>query len=273
MNGSVRFAITLSVLAAFSFFLPLQIAQSKAAPENEQQQSVLVEFFTSEGCSSCPPSDRLAIQLQNGSTGDGKVIVLSEHVDYWNHLGWKDNYSSGQYTNRQGTYAQALHQNSVYTPEAVIDGTYGVVGSDARSISKAIRQCASEPKATLKLSFGEAKDARAESQKRKVTVTTTQYPPNLRDTKAQLYIAVTEDNLKSDVRSGENGGSVLMHGAVVRSMQKMGQPVTIAEHNGLPYVGELTLDPSWKKRDLRVVAFLEDPETQKVLGANQIKMP
>ncbi len=116
---------------------------------------VLVELFTSEGCSSCPPADLLLMELDRAEQGHGtEVIVLSEHVDYWNRLGWKDPFASAQFTDRQRTYAARFGETSVYTPEMVVDGRAGFVGSDRRHALRAIADAAKQPKAKVTLALG-----------------------------------------------------------------------------------------------------------------------
>src|SRR5579862_9025194 len=114
---------------------------------------VLLELFTSEGCSSCPPADRLLETLdQKQPVAAADLIVLSEHVDYWDRLGWKDPYSSSLYTARQQEYTNKYNLDGVYTPQLVVDGRYGLVGSDGREVSSAIQKAIREQKIPIAIS-------------------------------------------------------------------------------------------------------------------------
>jgi hypothetical protein len=129
-------------------------ADTPTAPESDgARRPVIVELFTSEGCSSCPPADALLQKFDRDQPVPGAlVIVLSEHVDYWNRLGWKDPFSSPAYSRRQEAYGRVFHLGSVYTPQVVIDGTWEAVGSDARQISAAIRQSLKADKLQVRIS-------------------------------------------------------------------------------------------------------------------------
>src|SRR5215472_17815121 len=140
MNQSAR------IFVVFAALLIPALAQD-AAP-----RPVVVELFTSEGCSSCPPADALLLKLDRTQPVPGAlVIALSEHVDYWDHLGWRDPYSSPVFSRRQEHYGQIFHVDS-YTPQIVVDGTSEAVGSDARQVENAIRRSAEAEKLQVEIS-------------------------------------------------------------------------------------------------------------------------
>ncbi len=162
---------------------------------------VLVELFTSEGCSSCPPADRLLQQL------DSKAIVLSEHVDYWNHLGWKDPFSSHAYTQRQEEYGRRLNTQGPYTPQIVVDGAAELLGSDGPKAVQAIAASTQRPKAVIRITRTSAG----------LDVEVTGAPHS-----ANVFAALAENAAASQVSAGENQGRKLQHVAVLRSLRKIG---------------------------------------------------
>src|SRR5690349_21218199 len=134
------------VLPAIVLFQWFVVCLSFAETPKTSPSPVLVELFTSEGCSSCPPADALLRQLDTQPISGVQLIVLSEHVDYWNHIGWKDPYSSQFFSQRQNTYAQRLGSGTVYTPQMIVDGTNEFVGSDTRQAQKVIEKSRTEEK-------------------------------------------------------------------------------------------------------------------------------
>src|SRR5207244_1098357 len=166
---------------------------------------ILVELFTSEGCSSCPPADAVLARLHQKQPVPGvQLLVLSEHVDYWNNLGWKDPFSDAIFTERQSLYG-----SRIYTPQVVVDGRIDVLGSDEEGISRAARGAASEPHGTL----------RSVRSVHNVQISVARLPPH---GPAQVIVAAVEDGLVSKVAKGENEGRTLAHTAVVRSLKGVG---------------------------------------------------
>jgi hypothetical protein len=169
---------------------------------------VLVELFTSEGCSSCPPADLVLQRLVGpGAAAGPKVIGLSEHVDYWNSLGWRDPFSDPLFSERQERYARRLGAGS-YTPEAVIDGTRGVVGSREREIREAVAEATRRPKGRVELSLAGGGQLQIAAD----------WPGGA----AEVYLAVTEAEVSSAVTAGENRGERLTHANVVRHLVRVG---------------------------------------------------
>lgn len=235
----------LSVVAVALFASPHLSAAPRVA-----RVPVLVELFTSEGCSSCPPADNLAARLEKTQPVPGAdIVVLAQHVDYWNRLGWRDPYSSAEASARQSAYSRAFKLDSVYTPQAVVNGHAEFVGSDENRMTEAIARAAQQPSATVDV----AADGDA------VTVHVTNLPKTNGD--AQVWLAVTEDNLSSDVPRGENAGRHLQHTGVVRRLQLLG-----AAKNGATLRAKISAERGWKRENLRLVAFVQDTKSRHVSG-------
>ncbi len=218
------------------------------------QTPVLVELFTSEGCSSCPPADTLLQRLVDTSPVAGAhIIALGEHVDYWDQQGWTDRFSSAALTNRQRIYSQAFNLDSIYTPQLVVDGRAECVGSDAAAARRAIGQALSGPHGVVHLTI-EA----AHGDTVAVSVSTADLPTPGRGDRDEVVVAVTEDHLKSDVRRGENRGHVLAHAAVVRRLAAIGDAMPEAER---PARAQITIDPAWQRGNLKIVEFVQESRT------------
>ncbi len=174
-------------------------------------QPVLVELFTSEGCSSCPPADVLLERLDRTQPVAGaQIIVLSEHVDYWNHIGWADPYSSAAFSARQELYARRFRTSGPYTPQMVVDGRSEFVGSDARAAESAIRSGLKQPKVPVRIGEGEGS----------VGVVVDPLPAGAH--KANVYLAYAADTGTSDVLRGENKGRRLHHVAIAKELKQVG---------------------------------------------------
>ena len=228
------------------------MAKPTAAPET-RRKAVVVELFTSEGCSSCPPADALLAKLQEeGRQNGAEIIPLGFHVDYWNYLGWQDRFSSAAYSQRQEQYANAFTLGSVYTPQMVVDGRREFVGSSSSRAHDEITQETGQPqKANVQLSL-EAPD--------RLLV---QVAGTSSDIAGDVVLALTEDNLSSNIAAGENNGHVLRHAAVVRELRPLGKLVQGKFQAEVP----ITRQKDWKSKDLRYVVLVQNASNRKIEGA------
>lgn len=255
-------------VVVFSLVLVLSRANSQNEPAhpNLPVRPVVVELFTSEGCSSCPPAEALLAKLAGEQRLlNADIIALEEHVDYWDQLGWRDPFSSAQWTQRQQDYAAVFRNDGVYTPQMVVDGRAEFVGSSESRARGAISEAVRGPKAGVNLLSRLASDGKA-----RVSIAVKMLPAPESE-KAQVWLAVTETGLHSSVSRGENAGEDLHHAAVVRSLRKVGET---APNRDAAYSGEqdVQLDPVWKKENLRFVAFVQEAKTRHILGAASVRM-
>jgi len=243
-------------LAAALLVLVHGATQVRAA-NSGPRQPVLVELFTSEGCSSCPPADALLAELDAKQFVPGaEAIVLSEHVTYWDDLGgernhWRDPFSSHALTQRQNDYANRLGLNEVYTPQAVVDGSAEFVGSNRAELVKAVEKAASRPKIEIAI-----ENVRWSGDTVSADVSAAA-PPH-----SALMVALADDSDLSSVLHGENEGRNLRHVAVVRSLVsvKKGAGVLSKVPVQIPMLGQ-------GNAKMRLVVFLTDSGTGRVLGA------
>jgi hypothetical protein len=242
-----------TMLALLLGILPLACASAEGqgapgpgpapAPLQGPEGPLLVELFTSQGCSSCPPADRyLASLAKAGQTSGRTVAPLSFHVDYWNDLGWADPYSQPAWTERQRQYAHALGDRSVYTPELVVGGAAGMVGSHTQKIAAAI---ASAPRPTLL-------DATAAWDQAQLEVTAAA-PAD-----ADVLVAVWEEAKTVAVTRGENAGETLTNYRIVRRLERVAAA-------GLRGTRRVALDPAWKNPG--AVAFAQRADKRIVASA------
>lgn len=236
--------------------LALLVSLSLISPVFGAETPVVVELFTSEGCSSCPPADAILVKLDqmNGTKGMD-IIVLGEHVDYWNGIGWKDRFSSHDFTERQQEYAQHFGLASAYTPQMVIDGQQQVLGSDANNIAHDIDAALKRGKpATITVT-------KLSGNSFQVLVRT----PN---EKGKVYLAVTEDGLSSEVKGGENGGRTIHHAGVVRELRTIG---SVSKGEFQKKV-EVPLQRDWNAANLKLVVFMQQGDSGPILGATSIRL-
>ena len=232
------------------------IAQSQPLPSG--RTPVLVELFTSEGCSSCPSADALLARLQHDQpVPNSDIIVLEEHVDYWDSLGWHDRFSAHQFTNRQTQYVRRLRLDSPYTPQMIVDGTDQFTGNDTAHALRAITHAARTPKIALMLSALTFDGAHVAGE---VSVT----PSASSLAKSDLYAAVVESMASTQVQRGENGGRTLQHVSVVRVLQRIGRP---ADATATPLKFSLNTPRDTSSENLRVVVFIQRADQDAILGA------
>jgi hypothetical protein len=252
----------------YLWFLALASGVPPALAAADRPVPVIVELFTSEGCSSCPAADRLLGRLEQTQPVPGvQVVAIEEHVDYWNQLGWTDPFSSPQYRARQNDYAVAFHSNNIYTPQMVVNGRAEFVGSDTNRAYHEIGAAAQA--ATSAIDLG-ARPSASEPDVLDLSVQVT----NLKSAKwrdSNVYLAVTENGLTTFVPRGENSGRTLRHSSVVRSFGVIGR-VKPQGANGGQLVSTLRLPHEWKRENLRAVVFLQERDTFRITGASVVDL-
>lgn len=218
--------------------LPLACARAEGDPRmtSTTEGPVVLELFTSQGCSSCPPADELVSKLAGaGSLAERAVAPLSFHVDYWNDLGWADPYSLPAWTERQRQYSRALGDDRVYTPELVVGGASGMVGTNVAAVTQAIQRAAHP--ALLAATAAWSKDS----------VTITASAPG----DADVWVAVWEDKTTTKVTRGENAGETLGSDRVVRRLERVAAA-------GRKSSTAVTIDPRWRAAGAVVFAQRAD---------------
>jgi hypothetical protein len=253
----------LSAMISAALFLPAPLAPNFDAAHaavfagQPHPSPVLVELFTSEGCSSCPPADALLRQIDERQTQAGQLIVgISEHVTYWNRLGWTDPYSSETFTQRQSAYAARLGLDSVYTPQMVVDGRQQIIGSDADALQRALAQEASQRGIELRILAHQI-----EGDTLTLRFSARQTPAG---TPLDIVAVITDDTDRSNVLRGENAGQALQHVAVARAL------LPVAEiHADSEQTARLTLPPSTLANHAtghRLILFAQRPQAGPVMG-------
>jgi hypothetical protein len=252
---AIRNKLTLSAVLILVTMVP-EAASAQAS--GTARVPVLVELFTSEGCSSCPPADKLLAVLQREQpVASADIIALEEHVDYWEKDGWHDRFSSSQYTDRQNQYIPRLKFNDVYTPQMVVDGSVQFVGNDPRKALDSISHAAETPKIPLTLS-GPVVDGKH------ILCSVSAGSGPLQLPKGDLYAVVVQPSASTEVKAGENGGRHLEHVNVVRSMQRIGKVQDLASG---PVKFSLGVPSNTTPTDLRLVVFAQGPGQGVIAGA------
>jgi hypothetical protein len=267
MKMTLTFSLALLVLAALMGFggaVAMDLSQGNAP--SAAAAPVLVELFTSEGCSSCPPADALLAKLDGTHLPGIQAIVLSEHVDYWNHDGWKDVYSSSFFTDRQQEYVRRLGAKEPYTPQMVVDGAAQMNGSDAAAVARALETARSHVKIPVRISSAALTDAKTI----RVHLAVDALPADFKARKADLFVALALAHAESHVSAGENKGRDIRHVAVAESINKVG---TVEKGKNFDrdvlVKAKAPLDPG----NLRVIAFAQEGDAGEVVGASLLDSP
>lgn len=219
----------------------------------------LVELFTSEGCSSCPPADRLASELADES-GTRNVFVLSYHVDYWDRLGWKDPYASEAASERQRAYAKTLRDQRVYTPQMIVNGAVGFVGSNKKRAEQEIERALERPAPVEVVAEARASGADAVRIDARVEMEVELIHRNW-----DIVAAVVERGLSQTPDRGENKGRTLEHDNVVRAFRVEaleGDDVTI----------EIDVPSGVDREQASIIVYVQDTRTRKILGVTRVEM-
>lgn len=263
-NAILAMSVAFAGATAVSAITSREAGARREAP----RVAVLAELFTSEGCSSCPPADDLLRQLLREQPVAGvEVIAISEHVDYWNRLGWRDPFASSQFSDRQSEYARAFGDGQIFTPQLVIDGSAGVVGNDAAAVRRALAQAAKAPRARLLVS-----SQRVEPGKLEVSVIVADLPPTVaHGATLEVVVALVEDGLETAVTRGENARKHLHHDAVARVLGPIGS--LLPGRSGGEFRRTLALTGFADLGSARIVAFLQDRQSRRVVGVATASVP
>ena len=261
-----------ALLCAFLFFRIILFSAAQSGPASAPQgqsgaaapaadlHPVLVEMFTSEGCSSCPPADVMLARMDAGQPIPGaQLIVLSEHVTYWDHDGWKDPNSSALLTERQSSYEQNLGHAEPFTPQMIVDGATEPHLTSPQEIGDALRKAAAQPKVPVRIS-----NVTVDPENPAILRARIETDANFDNHNAEVYVAVALDHYESQVLKGENGGKHLVFVAVVQGFQKIGK---LSKGNSFAQDVQLKLKPGADPKNLRLIAFVQEPGQHKLLGA------
>ncbi len=251
-----RIRIAAGVITTLLIALPPGQGQTTAQPH-----AVLVELFTSEGCSSCPPADALLRELNGTSTSSGQLIVgISEHVTYWNNLGWTDPFSASVYTDRQNSYGSRFHLDSVYTPQMVVNGEQQVLGNDRNAVLHAVRETDHPGQLAVHI-LSTAVDGNS-------LVVTYAIHGSAPGHSADLFAVLTDDVAHSSVLRGENSGHHLAHVSVARGITRIALVKDAATEN----TARLPLDDGPHSSAGHLVLFVQSAHLGPVLSVDTVAL-
>lgn len=239
-----------------------RVEQARVDAESAAKVPVLVELFTSEGCSSCPPADALLGRLDREQPLRGaKIIVLSEHVDYWNNGGWQDRFSSAALTQRQQAYGDLFKLNDVYTPQMVVNGAAQMNGTDGKAIAAALEQASASHPISLEIASVVVRGKEVTFTIRNGMLST---PGDV-----NVYAALVDPEDTTKVGGGENHGRTLQHTGVVRVLDRVGTASRTRSLGEKPFVFKGDVSGRSGLDGMRLVVFVQKKQIGPVLGADE----
>jgi hypothetical protein len=259
MRSAARRIVTSIVLASLSNILAMSAQSPASGAESSRPKVVLVELFTSEGCSDCPPADELLRKVDQIHTESGQLVVgISEHVTYWNYLGWSDPFSQEIYSERQSAYSARFGLDSVYTPQMVVNGAEQFVGSDSSKLLQALRKEGQQPQP---VDIRIVSTSMANGLLRVTYSASGDFPTQGLD----IIAVLADDADRTSVRRGENSGRTLTHVAVARSLTR----ITRLKAQEPERTAQLTLPPSFQSSQAHhLILFGQIAGNGRVLGAD-----
>ncbi len=222
------------------------------------ERVALLELYTSEGCSSCPPADKWVSELKSNKALQGRVLPLAFHVDYWNQLGWTDPFSQAAFSARQRDHSRRRGASFVFTPQTLLNGEDYRRGSGFDDVSRRIQAINdSLPAASIKLRLNRSGAVLTSTVDARVT-------GDAQQRRSRLFLALYENNLANVIKAGENKGLTLHHDFVVRTLAG---PLLPDDGGSFAAVQRFEIDSRWKQADLHVAAFVEHAQTGAILQA------
>ena len=243
--------------ACLALLLSPTVSAAECSAASGLARVALLELYTSEGCSSCPPADRWLSQLSAQGFAADRVIPLALHVDYWDYIGWRDRFANPAFSARQREQARLAGSSAVYTPQVMINGRDFRSWHSSNSFAKQVADMKTAPaRANIQLKLSRPAPDRVEA-----SVSVSGQKENL-----VVYLALYENDLSSAVASGENAGNKLRHDYVVREWRG---PMRVGD---AAWLQTLQLKPEWQSAKTGVVAFLQNPMSGEVVQTLNLKM-
>ena len=233
-------------------------SQIKTAVSPLNRVAVL-ELYTSEGCSSCPPADRFLSSLKQAGISDKQLIPMAFHVTYWDYIGWSDRFASKRYDQRQRDLAHKNRQSTVYTPQFILSGDdFRRYSSFSKDVNNIVRE-----KSSVDIALSMITRTKDQQDTMMLKIESDISRNGSED--VAVYLVILEDDLSSDVNDGENEGEILVHDYVVRRL--LGPYDNFGDDLKMKLERMVLLPPEWKKGDISIVAFAEDSNSGEVLQA------